>query len=247
MPLADNVIFDLGLGPVLLPGSKGPAAAPPSWLLVTVMGTFGAGLLVAYLVSSAKRLSMLRLQEVLQGRDRFILFAWCFLVLYLFIICLRGFFDRYLIAVVPFLLLIVADIAGKQPAVNVLHNTVAARVAVCFVLLLCIFSTLAVHDYFSWNRARWQAWHYLIDKQATSPVEINGGLEINGWLSSDPQSGGVVPTNSAELSRGDKYAIALSRTADYRVLAQFPFERWLFCDTGYIFALRKSADRMPLL
>lgn len=272
MPLADNVIFDIGLGPVLLPGSKGPTASSPFWLVVTVMSSFGTGILLAYLVPALKkRLRQLCSPASLSDRDRFMLFTWCFLVLYLFIICLRGFFDRYLIVAMPFLIFVIGDIARKQPEQVVLAQNgeldsssttlaagltqasdlvpeksgaayLAACLAICFCLMLGTFSTLAVHDYFSWNRARWQALGYLIDKQAAIPRDINGGLEINGWLSSDPQTGAQVPTNNGDLSRGDTFAIALVKVPNYHALAQFSFSRWLFRDNSYIFALKKNAD-----
>ena len=243
MPLSDNVLFDLGLGPVILPGAKGPLAAPPFWLLVTVASTAGAGLLVAYLLPLPGVRSWRTLSVALTQRDRLIVFAWCFLALYLAAICLCGFFDRYLIAALPFLMILVLDAAGKNRADRQSGKGLALFVATICCLLFCLFSTVAVHDYFAWNRARWQAWHYLVEQQKIKAPDINGGLEINGWTASDPQTGCGVSTSNTDFSHSDKYCLSLSANAGYEVMAQFPYSCWLAGRSAYVFAERKNIEK----
>jgi hypothetical protein len=238
MPLADNVIYDLGIGPVLLPGSHAPVAAPAFWLAVTAAGLLGAGLLVAYLVAAARGMAESRVRQPRPENYSLMLFSWFFVLLYLFVICLRGFFDRYLIALMPFLLLIIADVSSKQ-SLKASLSRAAAGVGATAGLVFCIFSVMGVHDYFSWNRARWQSWHYLTERQNARAADINGGLEINGWLSSDPGSGSAVPTDNTDLARGDLYAISTSPLNNYQVLAQFPYARLLSGQSGSVFALKK--------
>jgi hypothetical protein len=108
MPLGDNILFDLGLGPLLLGGQqpleawgKGPEIF---WVLVTVCGVAGASAMISILVIVLSRLIGKRAFTRFDAdatNTAMLLFTS---LIYIALIAFRGFFDRYLLF--PLLLLL---------------------------------------------------------------------------------------------------------------------------------------------
>lgn len=239
MPLVDNVLFDLGLGPILLGGGMKPhyfTAPKWFWVLITTCGVIGAGALLSLLVLLAARI--VDKKSTLNTPQRtFYSFLLATFVMYLAVIGFRGFFDRYLIFPLFLLLPIVASTA---PALPPGRMQVAKPLAMLFVLLFAVFGIAGTHDYFDWNRARWQAAHDLVDVQGISPMEIDGGLEFNGWYGYDPKyrdSGGIVLLG--DMRHNNEYVIAMQPLSNYEVLSRYSFQRWLPFGTGEIIVQHK--------
>jgi hypothetical protein len=108
------------------------------------------------------------------------------------------------------------------------------------LILYATFSVAGTHDYFAWNRAKWQAAHDLVEVNHISPMEIDGGLEFNGWWGYDPQfrdSGGI--TFAGDMRHGNEYIIAMTWLPGYEVISRYSFQRWLPSGGGEIMVLRK--------
>lgn len=60
-------------------------------------------------------------------------------------------------------------------------NRRARLIAGSAVIGLLLFATAATQEYFAWNRARWEAFHWLAARGVTL-AEMDGGYEINQYL-----------------------------------------------------------------
>ena len=158
MPLSVNIISKAGIGPLLLPLSDACENMPARfWLAITILSLLGALLLLTAVGFQSMNL-VLRLRPArLNDHD-----AACTLVLlnvaiYLLPFFVDGYFDRYLIPVMPF---IAAGITQVRPVPCGSRQTerIGFRFAAVAMLAgLGVFSLLGTRDDLTWNRVRWQA------------------------------------------------------------------------------------------
>jgi len=242
MPLADNVLFDCGLGPLFTTAHSGPApwprAQPELWTAVTLAGAAGGGLLLSMVVVSLMRICRRWKTPEHSGRDRALVFLILAATSYIALIAVRGYFDRYLIfPLVPLVCVVGCGHAGAA------WRGKRAAYALSLVLIVssAAFALLATHDYLSWNRARWQALSYLTDDLKISPLSIDGGLEFNGWSAYEPKLGRSAVVFDTQMSHGDDYAVFFRPMDGYLPLRTFKFTRWLPFGQGEIFALKRRS------
>jgi hypothetical protein len=247
MPLADNVFYDFGLGPLLLPfaGSTStngwPRAPRGAMVAIGLIGAVGAGLLLSFigeLIFRSFKQAPIPGQEVIR---RFISLCLIAVSLHLAIVCVRGFFDRYLLFTLFLLLPLLAAGAAQNVPVQL---KAAIRTEWVTVLLLwaplAFFSVAGTHDYFSWNRARWQALHKLTTEQGISAMDIDGGLEFNGWLSYEPRYRKTAVVFSPSMTHNNAYAISLAPATGFKIVERYRFQRWLPASLGEIMVLKKE-------
>lgn len=130
----------------------------------------------------------------------------------------------------------------KSRALRRQLDTWRARVSVglfgAAALLLAFFTVAGMHDYFRWNDARWS----LVDKamkMGVPPTSIEGGYEVNGWLTLDPMRKGTAPHSacigSCRCFTGldiwscfdDSYRVWMSVPSDYEEVARETPSYWL--------------------
>ena len=269
MPLADNIFYNIGLGPLLLglelkEAIPWPMAPPYVMPLITLLGCIGAGFLFALVIALTVR--VLKGREFLKDPSALRSTALCLTAfyLYLFVLCIRGFFDRYLLFPMLMLLPLVAASAHLLPSpqnvsttsvnseqetpISVLEAQTFSPLALNWVtaallaLPLLIFAVAGTHDYLEWNRSRWQALNEFMQDPTHSALDIDGGLEFNGWYGYEPKyrdKGGIVLQSS--MRHGDTYAITLGPVKGYKVLKTYPFKRWIPPGAGEIMLLQKQA------
>lgn len=264
MPLADNVFYNIGLGPLLLgldpkESTQGWPMAPPYVMqAITVAACLGAGYLCAVFLTLFTR--CLKKKESLGSGAAHYPTILCIATLcaYLLIICIRGFFDRYLLFPMFLFIPLLAssfelksEVEGasngllqeKHSGDNSWRGVPAPNRALAFLLLLPLqyFAIAGTHDYLEWNRSRWQAANEFLKDPDHSAMDIDGGLEFNGWYAYDPKYKGkdsVVLDTS--MRHGDKYAITVSEVKGYNVLKRYVFQRWLPPGQGEILLLQKQ-------
>lgn len=253
MPLADNILYDFGLGPVILPKDPTSAAPPIAgshewfWLAVTAAGVLGFSLLSSSLITMILHVVQAR-REKRELKDLDLCrFYSAVLILYLSTICFRGFFDRYLIFALPFFMLLLASynnensdvkesffLAGSAPITGI---AVVTSAVLC--LAFALFSVLGTHDYLMWNRVRWEALRYLQEDLKIAAERIDGGLEFNGWVAYGKDSAGKKPVFNTEMRSADDYAVAMTELPGFEQLRCFDYPSYLTGTTGYIYALKK--------
>jgi len=237
MPFAGNILYDSGLGPIRLLDvatlklPHGMSALPVLWTGVT--GVALAGVLIssvrwaALLRDSCTRIRRPSPLVLMLGLASF---GWVLPM------CLGGYFDRYLLVLLPVWLLSL----GREDT----QPSKAGSVACAGLLLLfTAFSVAATHDYFSWNRARWTALDENVIQKGIPPNQVDGGFEFNGWYAYDPvwpADLSPIPGRSWWWVTEDRVAITMGPVPGYREAAVYPFVRWLPGPDGRIRVLERT-------
>lgn len=243
MPLLRNIVYDFGSGPprlkdvVALNDGHVPADAPTwFWVVITVICVLLGGLLVQELLKSAERIVTVSLKP--SAEDAFFVFAIAFSVLYVVVIIFAGFFDRFMLQLLPFILIIFSITFGDSRRPTYSRFRVPAAVAACFVLLT--FSVASTHDYHSWNDARWEALDRLA-RMGITPDVIDGGIEYNGMHFFDREFEHK-DGKSWWWVRDDLYAVTFRPLKGYEVIDEVKFATWLpWTATNSIKILRRQA------
>ena len=247
MPLSGNVLFDLGLGPAtlrdtyLLSLPHWPTAPRQFWFIVTAAALWGSVLLILGVLPAIKRIS--RLSALPSNTElTTIFFVFSAVVLYITAIGITGFLDRYLIWPLPFLM---AVLSLNTRTAWIKRRLLPFSPYAALPVIFSLFAVGGTHDYFAWNRARWQALTDLLVKEDVSYTNIDGGFEFNGLYAY--QAGyHIDPSKSPWWVDGDEYMVSFGPIPGYVELRRYPFERWIPPEQGHIFVLRRvdqSQDR----
>jgi hypothetical protein len=160
-----NLLMGWGIGPAIVPGGHG-LETPIPWLgpVLNVLGALGGA---AVLVRAAAAWRDPDTDEFLR---------WGLVVCagyLLFLVAGRFLFDRYLLLLLPFVLMVVGqDRHGGRPLLLISWLMIAIMAG------YSIWATRVQHD---WNRARWAEVERLIES-GVPPQEIKGGFEVEGWF-----------------------------------------------------------------
>jgi hypothetical protein len=217
----------IGFGPLYLPGAVRQ--------VLTFAGVFAAGAVIARLLgTSIHRLysSPIIAYSSIQGL--------------LFILAPR-IYDRYFLVLLPGAM---AAIAARADL-----SIVRRRIGWIGLAAMAIFSVAVMHDWLSWNEARWA-----LGKKAVAsgihPWEIEGGLEWNGWYG--PENGLDLPPASGPLPEVlmlynfdlhffhiiDRYCLGATQPVDMVVRDRRPYSAWLPPRRCFAFLLEHT-NRAP--
>ena len=170
-----NLLMGWGIGPAVVPGGHG-LAAPFPWLgpVLNVLGALGGAVLI---VRTAAAWRDPETSEFLR---------WGLVVCagyLLFLVAGRFLFDRYLLLLLPFVLMAVAT----PPCPRSGEGGAGAGFRIlswAMIALMATYSVWATRVQHDWNRARWAEVERLIEA-GVDPTEIKGGFEVEGWLKGD--------------------------------------------------------------
>jgi 4-amino-4-deoxy-L-arabinose transferase-like glycosyltransferase len=150
-------------------------------------------------------------------------------------------FDRYLLFLFPFVLLVMVQ--GK------IDDSRSRLVPTAAMIACSAFVSLALmHDWLSWNRARWEIGERAL-KSGLLPQEIEGGLEWNGWHSLEParflpfqaEKGLTLPyTRRLFPQNTGAFAISFNPPARTEVLDREPYHPWLLGGSHRLYLVRKE-------
>ncbi len=251
MPYIGNMIYDLGVGPLLLRGIvvdykiEAPVQIGAMWWGITVLGLLGGTALtlriltsgIRSLKSSSHRLSAIAVRE---HQQLFVLLLAVASVLVLFNPGLPALYDRYFVmAVTPWALAGLGSITWEKKR----RRTMAWIGATCIYL----FSLVCLQDYMSWNTTRWEALHILDAKYDVAPEETDGGYEFNGWYTSDFYFKDKTSANQRVYGpKGwwvieDNYAVSFVDRENFKVLETLHYTSWLGMASRPIYILRRTA------
>jgi len=142
----------------------------------------------------------------------------------------EAYFDRYNIPVM--ILLLTALVPNHQPKVSIYQITAG------ILIVTSLFSMIAVHDYFSWQKSRRLALDYL-EAQDIQPAQIDGGFEYNGWLRPGPMWS--TPGKSWWWVNDDAYIIASGRLENYTIMKYIVPKTYLPTNQDTLFVLKRMA------
>ena len=236
-PFRDHNLMDAaGIGPQLLydsfPGT--PAALDRSagvvWRCAAIAAAYGIFVLGATAVYSLRAIA--RSVTIDRGER---LYLVVLLAAYLLPFALTDYFDRYLLFVLPFALALVAR-CWPEPA-----PASALRVAaMAWLALALILGVAATHDYFAWNRARWDAIH-AAERLGATPDTLDGGFEYNAYYRFEIKPRTTAPGKSWWWIADDRYVIAFSVPPGFIERERFDVDRWLARTPPAVFLVERVA------
>ena len=226
MPYIGNIFTEYGIGPLTLYDSYILNITEKHFyfefifkFIIIGLSLLGGIILVIYLIDKIfkykENFRVLKI-SINQNISFFLLFGT---LIYLSPILLLGGFDRYLI--IP-IILVSLSITLDIKNINLKKTKIFSFIILSIFILYSIVST---HDYLSWNKARWKAIKYLLDKNI-SPSKIDGGFEFNGLYLYNPKY--KSSTNKSWWWVIDnKYIITFSKVDKYTLIKNYKFNRWI--------------------
>lgn len=244
MPLSLGMFYDLGLGDeTSISGGRMllPKAPLLFWQILTAIGVLGSGWLVFHIGIMMKRLilAIIRKKDVSDQWGSVLCFtAIC---VYFFPLGLAGHFDRYQLFYMPlFLFWMIQSNGGVLPKLS----RFLFPVVVLLLAGICVFSSLATRDYLNRIRTRWGVLRHMMSAQKISPLEIDGGYEFNGWYTYDPNYRKKTGMNWWWVV-DDKYRVSNGPVPEYRILHMEPYVNSMPPGKGYIYVLKRNAEKRP--
>ena len=118
----------------------------------------------------------------------------------------------------------------------------ARTVSAVALVLTAIFSTLAVQEYFNWNRARWAS-YYDLRRAGVGVKDIDGGAEAYNAFEVAFVKEWKVKRKMSFGPGARRYMIAFHEMPGFRVVARRPFTGWFGSHRGEIVTLERIAGR----
>jgi hypothetical protein len=234
MPLHGNILHRGGLGCCDDDSSRGPSSL---WILVTFIGVFGAILLAIELGRSMITFFNLRTK----GADRHALAFALVAIIFTFApipflgLGYAGFYDRYLLVFLPWLMLVVS--LTRYP-LRVFQSSLVAGMVV--LVGTSAFSIAATHDYLEASRIRWLAINTLL-QDGVSLEHIDGGFEYGGWyLFNNPAA--HHERECCYWVVNNDYIIQDALHKEYSLLAVYPINHWLPWRRDALFVQRRTGS-----
>ena len=235
----DNTIDAAGVGPFSLYGVMTHPVFTPDrspgiiWPVAGVAAAAGFVALCALALATLAHLS----REGLEA-DRVRLFLAIVVCAYLAPFIVTGYFDRYLLFVLPFL---IALWARTWPPSRNETRRVPRSVALTWIMLAMGTGAVATHDYFAWNRARWDAIRHAETLGATAD-RLDGGFEYNGFYGYETRRPGTSAGKSWWWVRDDEYAVTFSPVPGYQVKRTFAVDCWWSRTPARIYLLHRQHE-----
>jgi hypothetical protein len=236
-----NVIYDLGIGPLLFKdtyilGIDRSWSLPGSLYALLVAAAAFAVISMAFIIHGHYKAAHLIPGEKTPDNARFIgelcLIA---MLLYLGIILLTGFHDRYLIAPVVFLLVF---LALSSPMTRFKGSVPMWLVSVALIGAMAVFSVTGVRDFMEIKRAQARALNHITGDLDVEACAVDGGFEFNGYYCYDKDYERET-TKSWWWVQDERYAVTLGPLPGYEVVKKFPYRRIMGPDSA-VFALKKA-------
>jgi hypothetical protein len=255
--LIGNIMNPYGLGPVdlrdvtiLQSGNLHPLPAILRHLLC-LAGMIGGGFLLWAILQN--------IRNIVDNGNAALVFLLGFAALYCFMMLVGGTYDRYLIPLIPVSIVLLQtalpedDAATQQDPSTRLGKRGSLLRARKYAAVLCLlagawFSIAGTANYLAWNRARWDALHYLTDEEGISFTQIDGGFAFNGYYGyNDGDISGLKDHPGPDRKswwwvRDDAYMLAFGPIKGYSVLKTYPCSGTLFPSTIESIYILKRID-----
>lgn len=236
-----NVIFDFGLGPVLLKDTYilgiTRTWTMPKWIFYLI--AYWA--VISMVVVAALSASCFKDLMGRGGKSSFLgSFALLCAIAYVGIIVLTGFHDRYLI---PLCFFVVVWLVAEAPLEVRTFSATKLALAGVPLILMASFSVPALHDFMELKRSVAKANDTLLKEFKVDPCRSDGGFEFNGYHCYRPDFRSKDGLSWWWVS-AEEYVVTLGPLPGFQVVRTFPFSRWLGPD-GAVFILRPDIHASP--
>ena len=239
MPIGGNIINQEGIGPITLYDAytlnlPNTITLPDGfWIATTIASMLGATILLIYLFSVTRLIVVNFNRHRYDYKHHIIFFILLSAIIYFLPILFLGYYDRYLLT--P-LLLIALTLTLNSIKFSELKFILPG---VTLLFITAFFSIACTHDYFSWNRARWQALQHLTKNKNVSYFQVDGGFEYNGYMLYTDDSLRAKKTDKWWTKNDDMYAITFGKVEDYKVIQSYEYQRWFPPVKGKILVLKR--------
>lgn len=240
-PYRENNMLDAaGIGPFTL--GNGMLRSETSidrdkglfWTMAGLIASVGMAFLAVLLSCTFRRV----VKDWASPQRGVLVFLVAAVTAYILPFAVTDYFDRYLIFVVPFLLPWAVIVFGANDTSHFKSMNLASMAA---LLAIGILGAGASHDYFAWNRARWQAIAYAEDGFAAGPASIDGGFEFNGFYNFEARKTLGSPQGKQWWwVIDDQFLVSFSPKAGYSEISRFPVKRWFVTTPPDIYLLRRK-------
>ncbi len=228
-PFGGNILFNFGLGPELLADvfihQLPNTPHLPAWTMLSAnfTGQIAGSWLLIFVGKTFHALPV--------KTQKFFFFLFLVNALYLPLMSITSFFDRYLLLPLVSLFLF---LAWQVPTESWRKNWASFLP----LFLMAWFSFAGTKDYLNWNRSRLEAFHYLQSKQL-SIKDIDAGYEYNGWY--NYQAGFKQKEGKSYWwVEGDSYAITLGQLPGFEPVQSFSFYRYLIFKKDEIWIVKRK-------
>lgn len=228
-PFGGNMWFNWGLGPELLKDvytlglSNSPKVSVVLLYLIQYLGQISISLISLLLIK--------RWNDLSQAKKHLYIGLILFNLLYLAVISIFSYFDRYILLCIASTFFIVAPWISVPPG---------RRISLSVLPLLCMgyFSFFATKDYLNWNRARLQAFQWM-QQEGIKITQMDAGYEYNGWYNYHEH-----PIQEEGRSfwwiTADDYLITFGPVEKYSIIQSFPYYRYLWWKKDQLLVLQKE-------
>ena len=239
--ITGNVLFNFGIGPILLKdtyilGIKRIASLPPWFYYILVWwAVVSLGIILPLIYNCICQILRMMIQS---SENTQISFLSCLSIIFILIyggsIILIGIRDRYLIPLSAMAIIFLFSYSGElKNCCLSLKGLIPAAVPLFFMIILSVAGT---HDFMALKRSQTLALNYLTQDLKVRPCNLDGGMEFNGYnayhLDHAPPRG----VSWWWVDRED-YVVTLGNLNGFQTVRKFPFHRLLGKD-GTIYVLK---------
>jgi 4-amino-4-deoxy-L-arabinose transferase-like glycosyltransferase len=226
-PYTDNMLTPHGAfagsrlsGGLLVAGTRPLVLSLSQRVFLSLLGSVAAAMLVT------------RIWDRWRSETRFsplVLFSLCQIP---FLLIVEGIYDRYLLFFLPGILFLATPAVTEKMNVGRWPRSVGIASLAVFGIL----SVALMHDWLSWNAARWQLGRRAVQQRHINPLSIEGGVEWDGWYAAVggevSRTGGlrwpVLPfTREWFPSITGRYCLSFSELTGTRRMDAEPYSLWL--------------------
>ncbi len=236
-----NVIFNLGIGPIILKDiydldyQRTILFPPVLYTAVVAIAVLSGAILVRRALQTLSGLwSNLRNLKARESMRESSLVWFLAAVFYWGVIGLSGFHDRYLISLLILVIVWYVATFGRSWSFAPTF-AVPAFVVLAF---LAAFSWIGVHDFMQTKRALVKAQTYVTRDLRVHPCDFDGGFEFNGYHCYDKDYTSHKGMSWWWVTKQD-YALTLGPLPDFSVVKTFPIGRIMEKDAA-IYVLKED-------
>jgi hypothetical protein len=200
------------------------------WRIAAAGAAVGIALLLYMFYSTLRRI----VTDVRHGAGQR-LFLLTLVGAYIAPFIFTDYIDRYLLFILPFVLALMAQNDMTSPA------SFSRSLSMIWLLAALVMGTMATHDYFAWNRARWSAIHTAESLGAT-PATLDGGFEYNGYHRFEVQPRVIHAGKSWWWVEDDRFVVSFTVVPGYIERARYPVEAWLSRTPAVVRLLEREAQ-----
>jgi hypothetical protein len=226
MPLLGNDLGDTGLGQRMLHG-KSPTTPLlwRGWSIVTALAVLSAFWVLVLIGRALLRLRRQGAWHQHAGYLPVVVSTWLLLQVAP-VLLLTSVYDRYVLPMqVPVLALLAWASSSQAVTLTATTGPVLRYAGTAIVLGASLWAAALMHDYFAWNRVRWQWLSELPARLGVADDQIQGGFD---YLAPLRYHGGVVQVHPAgQFKEPTPYVLSLGGPLDLPVIDVRPVETWL--------------------